>query len=88
MRLTWKSPFRLLAALSRAVRTFFTDDPVLATPGVQSVRETRCLGCDKFKDDQCTLCTCVVALKTVMASETCPDNPPKWRKQTRFSTGL
>ena len=75
-----------LKAAVRAVRTFFSPDPVLATPAVQSVREVRCLNCGWHSEGQCTHCTCVVSLKTMFATESCPAG--RWKKQTRFSNGL
>jgi hypothetical protein len=75
-------------ALARVVRTFFSRDPVVATPEVQDERERRCTSCGHFDGLQCSLCTCVVSMKVLLASERCPDRPPSWGQQTRFSTGL
>jgi uncharacterized Fe-S cluster-containing MiaB family protein len=75
-----------LKAAARAVKTLFSKDPVLATPGIQMIREMRCQGCNHELDGQCTLCTCVVSLKTMLATESCPIG--RWKKQTRFSNGL
>lgn len=75
-----------LKAAARAVRACFSPDPVLATPEVQSIREVRCLNCPHHVEGQCSLCTCVVSMKTIFATESCPAG--RWKKQTRFSNGL
>ncbi len=80
-------PTALLAAL-KALRTLFSRNPVVATPTVQDIRERRCLKCTHLIGNQCGICSCVVSIKVLLASESCPDSPPRWKKQTRFSTGL
>lgn len=45
---------------------------VLASREVQSARDWKCFNCSKFDNGQCTLCTCYVPAKVVIASEKCP----------------
>lgn len=73
-------------ALWRVIKACFGPEPVLASPGVHAIRELRCENCVFNVDGQCTKCTCVIALKTQIATESCPRG--FWGKQTRFSTGL
>ncbi len=75
-----------IKAAARAIRTFFSKDPVIASAGVQSIRELRCSACPHLVGDQCSLCSCFVSVKTSLASEACPDG--RWSKETRFSKGL
>ena len=78
-----------LRSLRRTVRSLFAkDERTLATEYVQAVREARCRLCPHFDREQCTKCTCFVGLKVLLAYERCPDNPPRWREQGRYSTGL
>jgi hypothetical protein len=88
MLFTWRTIPNAFAALSRAGKTLFSRNPTVAILEVQDERERRCAACQYFTGVQCGLCTCVVSMKVLLASESCPDDPPRWRKQTRFSTGL
>ena len=78
-----------LKAAGRVVRSLFAkDERVLATDAVQAVREFRCLHCPHFSKPtgQCVKCTCVVTLKTYVATESCPIG--RWGRQMKKSTGL
>ena len=46
----------------------------------QDRRLAICHACDKFdpKQGRCRLCGCFANLKARIASEHCPDEPPKW----------
>lgn len=37
-----------------------------------------CKSCPLFRNGTCTLCGCNMVYKTKLATEHCPDNPPKW----------
>lgn len=76
-------------AAGRFIRSFF--DPAarhITEPYVKQIRDARCRLCPHYVEPQCSICTCVTDLKTLLATERCPDNPPRWREQTRVSTGL
>lgn len=74
-------------AFLRFLRSLFAkDEPVFATAEVMTARIDRCLACPHAVHGQCGLCTCVISLKTLVASESCPI--AKWAAQTSNSTGL
>jgi hypothetical protein len=86
---------RSIPTAARAFARFFlslfaNDKYTLSTPRVRDVRAARCTFCPHFAREsaQCTKCTCVVSLKTLLATERCPDQPPRWKEQTKFSSGL
>ena len=47
-------------------------------------RQQTCAACDHLKPGlfwptrRCGICDCVIAAKTRLASERCPDQPPRW----------
>ncbi len=89
MIFTWHSIPTALRALQRFSRSLFRrDEQSIASPYVRGVRDARCRLCPHYDAGQCRVCTCVVGLKTLFATEFCPDNPPRWRRETRTSTGL
>ena len=75
-------------ALVRLVQATFSRQPVIARSAVQEIRMVRCLQCPLYDvgSEQCIRCTCFVAVKTMLATESCPIG--KWGKVTRFSSGL
>lgn len=74
------------SALRRFLRALFSKQPVLADDHVTRVRLSRCERCPHAEDNQCSLCTCVIPLKVIMATESCPAG--RWDRQTKFSSGL
>lgn len=66
----------VLAAVGRAVASGFAH--------VDEVEHERrlaiCNACDRWdaKHGRCTLCGCYTEIKTRLATERCPDNPPRW----------
>lgn len=83
---------RTLSSLARSLwaflRRLFSKGPTLADDAVRDERDARCAACRHFvaQSGQCNLCTCYISLKTLLASQWCPDG--RWHPQTRFSTGL
>ena len=77
-----------LAAIARFALALFSRQPALADSDVALSRLERCEACRHYavRERQCRLCTCYVDVKTLLASEKCPDK--RWGAQTRFSTGL
>jgi hypothetical protein len=75
-------------ALAQLVRTLFSAQPALADSDVALTRLERCEACRHYaaRERQCRLCTCYVDVKTLLASEKCPDK--RWGVQTKFSNGL
>lgn len=75
-------------AVRRAYAAFMAGRKVIAEPDVISIRRSRCYLCPYSTEDffQCTQCACVIELKTMIATESCPIN--RWDAQTRFSRGV
>lgn len=82
MIIHWKSPINLFKAVVRTVRYLIAGRPVLAPSKVQDDRLAECYKCRWYLDGQCTECTCFVAVKVLLSSESCPANPPRWKKLT------
>lgn len=83
MRLKWSSPILLLRALWRVIKFRAYGDRVLAPKEEMARREAICRACPHYANEQCKLCTCFVGIKVMLAAESCPDDPPRWRT-TRF----
>ena len=73
-------------AAKRFIQALFSQNPVIATGDVIDSRDALCAPCVYNASGQCTHCTCLISLKTLMATESCPIG--RWGKQTGFSTGL
>lgn len=84
-RQTLPNAFR---ALVRLIRRTKGEDPILTTKVVEDERRRRCYDCPHRYFQQCSLCTCFISLKATLASEGCPDQPPRWKPQTLNSNGL
>lgn len=88
MILRWSSPFRLVAALARAISYLCMGRPVLAPMAVLTERETICDECPENTREptpQCRACTCFIEAKVLLASESCPRG--YWKRLT-FSRKL
>lgn len=78
MILSWRSPFRLMRAIWHAAVFLWHGMPVIAPPPIVAHRLKICGKC-MFKDGKfCRKCTCLIDVKTLMASERCPDG--RWAK--------
>lgn len=78
-----------VAAAARVVKSLVKPgDVTLADKDVVTERVRRCEGCWRFepRSRQCLSCTCFVDIKTLLATESCPE--AHWRTQTLFSSGL
>jgi len=42
-------------------------------------RQSKCGVCPHRKGAWCKKCKCLIKLKTKLATEECPDSPPRWR---------
>lgn len=82
MIIHWKSPVTFAKAVIHAIRYLISGRPVLAPGYVQDARLVECERCPWHVDSQCGKCTCFVAVKVMLSSESCPDNPPRWKKLT------
>ncbi len=74
----------LAGAVGRAAVARGTGRPVVAPPEVIEARTAICRACDHYRasDGRCggrkTGCGCFVAIKSTLASERCPLDPPRW----------
>ena len=67
-------------AVGSAIVSAVRGEPVMVPSEEQDRRLAICHACDKFdpKQGRCRLCGCFANLKARIASEHCPDEPPKW----------
>lgn len=72
--MTFPNPLRALAALFRAGKAWFSRKDVFVTQEVADERMQICLECPEREPDlnQCKRCSCFLALKTELATESCP----------------
>ena len=73
--ITWVEVARQFA--SSAIRWTAEGFPVVSTQE-HGERYGKCKSCTRFVGFYCSLCRCVAYLKTKLATESCPDQPPKW----------
>ena len=69
-----------LAAVARCVARWLQRETVMASKSAVEFRLGGCSKCPHYnhETEMCTLCNCFVAIKTLLAGERCPDNPPRW----------
>jgi len=80
--------FPNLRTFSKALWHFFAR-PEIAPDSVRRDRAARCAQCPHFQYGQCQVCTCFVAVKTLLATEKCPDKPARWGEYfNTLRTGL
>lgn len=67
-------------AVGSVVASAVRGEAVTVSGGEQNRRMMICKTCDKFDIDssRCRICGCFANLKTRLASQHCPDDPPKW----------
>lgn len=90
MIFTWRSIPNAVMALFRVVEMWILGRHPIVSDEIADARQARCRACPQYAaaSDQCRACTCIVSLKTLLASERCPHRIPKWTEATRFSSGL
>ena len=74
----WQSPFWLVAEMFRALHARIRGFELLAAVEVEDARLEKCLPCEFLDPDseQCTVCTCFVRAKAMVAVSKCPKG--KW----------
>lgn len=82
MIVRWDSPVRLAKSIFRTVRYVLQGRPAIVPPDIRAERYELCQACPSNSGGQCRICTCFVSVKVILSSETCPDNPPRWKKLT------
>ena len=81
MKLGFKQTARnFLAAVARCVARWLQRETVMAKKEAVEYRLGKCSKCNHYdpESETCMLCNCFVSIKTLLASERCPDNPPRW----------
>ena len=86
MILKLSTPVTFVKAVFRTLKFLKEGRPVLASTEVQDERYAICRACRWYLDGQCTVCTCFVSMKVVLSAESCPENPPRWKKLTFSKT--
>lgn len=78
-----KSPSlaRKAVTFGLAVTRHVADGARKASPEEQDRRKAACEACSHLNGDNCRLCGCHLNLKRSWASESCPDNPPRWEAE-------
>lgn len=69
----------LALALWHAALYLFAGKPVIAPKAVRVHRLHLCLDCQYHDSGVCDLCECFIGAKTKLSSESCPDQPPRWK---------
>ena len=75
-------PWTFAKAVWRAVSYLFQGRPVLAPKADVEFRMSKCRPCGNNVHGWCSKCVCVLEVKTMIASEFCPDAPPRWKALT------
>jgi hypothetical protein len=79
--ITYKMPFRAIAAAARAFWYKLFGYEVLAATWRADYRMQHCEACPQYdaENDQCRKCGCLVSAKVMLNSEKCPLD--KWSRQ-------
>ena len=82
MILRFSTPVTFAKAVFRSLKFLVSGRPVIAPTDVQDERYAVCRACRWYLDGHCTVCTCFVSMKVALSAESCPENPPRWKKLT------
>lgn len=74
-----RTVLRFFRALWRAARRAATSEPVLVDRVTAANRKGKCGLCPHNRVGVCALCNCVISVKVFVATESCPDDPPRWQ---------
>jgi hypothetical protein len=66
------------ANLAGAAARFVASGLKTVTPEERERRLQICRDCPHFRGGKCSLCGCIARWKARLASESCPDTPPRW----------
>lgn len=67
-----------IASVTTAAKDFVQSGGKMVSEAKKQERLAICQGCEHFEDGKCTVCTCIMSIKTAMAVMSCPLTPPKW----------
>jgi hypothetical protein len=68
---------QVIAAFGKSMVKWVAEGLPLADSALHGVRCDHCKVCPKFNRFYCTHCKCIAYLKTKLATEACPLDPPK-----------
>lgn len=71
-----------ISSVTTAAKDFVQSGGKLVSEAKKQERLAICQGCEHFADGKCTVCTCIMSIKTAMAVMSCPLTPPKWGAET------
>lgn len=78
--ISWRAPLRFFAAIGRVIHNLYFGKRVGVSEEVVKQRESICSNCPHNDDSMCSLCSCFIPVKVLLASEQCPDKPPRWNR--------
>jgi hypothetical protein len=72
--MTFPNPFHAFRAFQRMLKAYFRGDKLLVSGRVSARRRRLCNRCPRRDPvaDQCLECSCFLALKTELTTESCP----------------
>lgn len=72
------NPWKAAQAAGRVVKAVVKAQPLLVSQATVDARNAACRACPKYlpASDQCSVCTCVISLKSQLSTESCPEG--KW----------
>ena len=73
--ITWA---QVLKKFAIAMQTWIKRGLPLAPAPTHAKRQSQCQGCPHRVGYWCSKCKCLIYLKTKLATEHCPDDPPRW----------
>lgn len=67
-------PWKAAQAAGRVVKAVVKKQPLLVSQATVDARTAACRACLKYlpASDQCSICTCVISLKSQLSTESCP----------------
>jgi hypothetical protein len=74
-------------AVRRVVAAAVAGEPVRVTHEQYVQRQEACDQCSHLINGRCRLCGCQYKLKIALATESCPDDPPKWSAVETVNAG-
>jgi hypothetical protein len=68
------NPWKAAKAAGRVAKAAAARQPLLVSQAVLDARQAACRACDCYipGSDQCGVCSCVIALKSQLTTESCP----------------
>ena len=77
-----RTPLTFSKAVWRVLCYLLRGRPILAPKADRDFRMSKCGPCENNIGGWCSKCVCNLEVKTMVASEFCPDAPPRWSALT------